>query len=139
MRFALLVALLPGVGLAAQSPISQAFDVAKPITMKGTVVALVVAKGAHSYLVIDAGTERWAVEGNNGITLLRDGWDVKRGLAPGDTVTVVGFPPKPGTKRENIDPNAGAVVIGLAKNGRLVHGTTVTLSSGKTLAFGATR
>ena len=125
--------------LAAQS---QAFDVTHPLTLRGTVSQLVFSPGPHSYLVVDVKdatgeSERWVIQGNPPGALMRDGWNLKESLRLGDAVTIVTFRPRTGaTVAEAIPVAAGAQVLELANRGRLLHGTQVTLSDGKTLTFG---
>jgi hypothetical protein len=98
--------------------------------------------GPHSYLVVDVKdatgkTERWVIQGNPPGALMRDGWNLRESLRLGDAVTIVAFRPQAGSKvTEAIPVAAGAQILELANTGRLLHGTQVTLSDGKSLTFG---
>ena len=80
------------------------FDHSKAVTVKGTVDGFVWENPhVHFRVIVPAGTQNgaaagtWDVEGASTNIMFRQGWN-RLSIKPGDSITVVGYPLKDGTK-----------------------------------------
>ena len=128
------------VGAAAQSSfVSQYYDTSRTETLTGRIASVVLQDSQHTFLLLDVAAgagkaERWAVEGSPAAEL---GWMGRSApVSLGDTITVVVYRAKPGSKVAAIVPADNARLVEAATAGRLVHGTELTLPNGNKLAFG---
>jgi hypothetical protein len=128
------------VGASAQSSfVSQYYDTSRTETLTGRIASVVLQDSQHTFLLLDVAAgadkaERWAVEGRPAAEL---GWMGRSApVRLGDTVTVVVYRAKPGSKVAAIVPADHARLVETATAGRLVHGTELTLPDGSKVAFG---
>jgi hypothetical protein len=132
------IVFLVTVFLNAPVAAGQQFDGTKPLTLKGTVAGTIF--GPESFLIVDVmesgKTATWAVQGKSLQDLMGDGWTTKSTVRLGDTVTVTVFRPRPNVNLLANLTTGEVRVIELAKAGRLVLGTDVTLANGTKLTFG---
>jgi len=124
MRFLVLglvaMAVLP---VAAHHPFTPHYDISKPASITGPIVALRMVN-PHLVLVVDGTgpdgrTGRWAFEGQPPNALYRRVPDYKERLKVGTIITISGWPAK--------DPQA-----------RAFSANTVTFADGTTLVVGST-
>lgn len=130
----------------AQSSLDQLYDRNKQVTVTGMLIGSASPPPPHSvYLLISTrdakGTVvQWAVEGDSIAELHKRGHK-DDSLPMGGTMTVVGHPAKPGQHPEERMPKPirGAIerAFDLAKQGRLIYGTEITLADGTKVPFGA--
>lgn len=146
--FAMTVAVLAlpcSAALFSQTALDQVYDKAKQVSVTGMLVGSATTKPPHSvYLLISArdakgDVQQWAVEGNS-IDELRQRGHKDDALTMGEVITVTGHPAKPGKRPEDRMPRPlrGAVerAFDLAKEGRLIFGTEITLADGTKVPFG---
>ena len=146
--FALTVAILTlprSNVLRAQTALDQGYDGAKQVTVTGMLIGSAAPEPPYSvYLLIstqdDKGhVKQWAVEGD-AIDALRRRGHKDDALKMGEIITVTGHPAKAGKKPEERMPKpirgALARAFDLAKEGRLILGTEITLADGTKLPFG---
>lgn len=131
--------------LIAQTPPSEDYDVTRRVEITGMLVGGAAPAPPHSvYLLVtatdaDGNVQRWAVEGDSADQLRKRGYrdDALRG---GETITVIGYAPRAGRQPERRmpQPPRGPMerASDLAKEGRLILGTEITLANGKTIPFG---
>ena len=149
--FAMAVALLapPFTNtLVSQSALDQMYDTAKEINVTGMLIGSASPKPPYSvYLLISShdakgNVQQWAVEGDSIVELRKRGHK-DDALKMGEVITVTGHPVKPGKRPEDRMPKPlrGAIerAFDLAKQGRLVFGTKITLADGRTIPFGRMR
>lgn len=128
-----------------QTPQSEDYDITRKVGIKGMLVGGAAPAPPHSvYLLVtvtDAkGNEQhWAVEGDSADRLRERGYrdDALRG---GETITVIGYAPRTGRQPERRmpQPPRGPMerASDLAKAGRLILGTEITLADGTKIPFG---
>ena len=143
---AVAVLVLPlSTALVSQTAIDQVYDRARQVTVKGMLVGSAAPKPPHSvYLLISAqdakgNVQQWAVEGDSIDALHRRGHK-DDSIRMGEVITVVGHPAKSGRKPEERMPKpirgALARAFDLAREGRLIFGTEITLADGTKVPFG---
>ena len=141
---------LVGAALAAQTTrqqmIAKNYDTSKPFTFEGALYGQATLRPpAPVYLIIAkedgrGRREEFAVEGDAIDQMRKAGYsdDIVR---VGASVTVHGFRARPGAKVADTIPGArrGALerVMDLAKAGRIMYGTQITLADGKKVPFGS--
>ena len=101
---AVLGLLVADVPVVAHHAFGAEFDIAKPLTLRGT-VTMMEWVNPHSWIHIDVkGPDgkvvAWMIEGGAPNALLRRGWN-RNSVPPGTQVTVVGFRAKDGSNRAN--------------------------------------
>ena len=79
---------------------AAAYDMSKPVVMKGAVVTKYIWANPHTLVFFDAkddkgGTTHWSVELGSPSAIALMGWN-RTSLKPGDVVTVYMFPAKNG-------------------------------------------
>ena len=99
MLAAAAILLFAGAPVAAHHGAPALYDVAHPITIKGTVTEF-VWMSPHAQIYMDVKNEKgevvnWAIETNAPGQLTRAGW-TRRTLKPGDEITVRLIPAKTG-------------------------------------------
>jgi hypothetical protein len=134
--------------LVSQSAVSQEYDAARHVVIKGMLVGSAAPKPPYSvYLLVTAtdakGNEQhWAVEGSP-IDDLRKRGHKDDALTMGEVITVTGHPRRPGKRPEDRMPMPlrGAIhrASVLAKEGRIILGTEITRADGKKIPFGRMR
>jgi Family of unknown function (DUF6152) len=110
-RYAVAIAVLAALPLAAHHELRAEFDEQKPVSLHG-IVTRFEWNNPHAFLYVDVGTENWAVECASPLDLRKSGW-TRDSLKVGDTVTVEGWLARDGSK--------------------LVSARTILLASGKKL------
>jgi hypothetical protein len=123
----------------------QLYDRAKQVKVTGMLIGSATPKPPYSvYLLVSArdakgNVQQWAVEGDSIVELRRRGHK-DDALSMGEVITVTGHPVKPGKRPEDGMPKPlrGAVerAFDLAKAGRLILGTEITLADGTKIPFG---
>lgn len=101
-----LVALLAGAPASAHHSFAAIFDVAKPVTLTGTVTR-VEWMNPHAWIYLDVkkddGTvEAWAFEMGSPNRLLRYGWN-QNSLPTGQTVTIAGSQARDGSLKAAVN------------------------------------
>jgi hypothetical protein len=151
IRWCMIAALgLVGAAVAAQTPrqrmIAENYDTSKPFTFEGVLWGQATLRPpAPVYLLIKkedstGKSEEWAVEGDSIDKMRVVGYsdDIVR---MGASVTVRGFRARPGAKVADTIRGArrGALerVMDLAKAGRIMYATQITLADGKKVPFGS--
>jgi hypothetical protein len=140
---------LAGAVVAAQTPrqrtIAENYDTSKPFTFEGMLWGQAnLRPPASVYLLVkneDAKgkTEEWAVEGDSMDKMRAAGYsdDV---VKMGAIIRVRGFRARSGANVADTiaGPRRGALerVMDLAKAGRIMYGTEITLADGKRVPFG---
>jgi hypothetical protein len=135
---------------AAQTPrqlvIAENYDTSKPFTFEGMLWGQATLRPPASvYLLVKSEdskgkTEEWAVEGDSIDKMRVAGYsdDIVR---MGATISVRGFRAKRGANVVDTiaGPRRGALarVMDLAKAGRIMYGTQITLADGKKVPFGS--
>ena len=125
--------------------LDQVYDKAKQVTVTGMLIGSAGPKPPYSvYLLISTqdakgNITQWAVEGDS-IDQLRRRGHKDDALRMGEVITVTGHPAKAGKKPEERMPKpirgALARAFDLAKEGRLILGTEITLADGSKVPFG---
>jgi len=125
--------------------LDQVYDKAKQVTVTGMLIGSAGPKPPYSvYLLISTqdakgNIKQWAVEGDS-IDQLRKRGHKDDALRMGEVITVTGHPAKAGKKPEERMPKpirgALARAFDLAKEGRLILGTEITLADGSKMPFG---
>ena len=153
----LVVLLLMSTSLVAHHKTADYYDVTKPVILKGVVKEFIRAN-PHSFILIEVKNskgvgETWAVEGDGPNNLIAAGWDLRasgwdaKTVKTGDTISLAAFPGKAGGNlgatividESRMSPELVAGMRRVAdaqREGRLVHGTDVTLPDGRKLLFG---
>jgi len=131
--------------LRSQTAFDQGYDKNKQVTVTGMLIGSAAPKPPYSvYLLISTrdakgNVKQWAVEGDS-IDALRRRGHKDDALRMGETITVTGHPAKAGWKPEERMPKPlrGALerAFHLAKEGRLILGTEITLADGSSMPFG---
>ncbi len=88
-------------GISAHHSFGAEYDLAKPITLRGTVVKWEMIN-PHSYITVDVKNEdgtvtRWSVQFGAPSFLYRNGWR-KDSVKPGDELTINGYLAKDGSR-----------------------------------------
>jgi hypothetical protein len=141
---------LVSAAVAAQTPrqrvIAENYDTSKPFTFEGMLWGQATLRPPASvYLLVKnedskGKTEEWAVEGDSIDKMRIAGYsdDIVR---MGAIIRVRGFRAKPGANVvDTIEgPRRGALerVMELAKAGRIMYGTQITMADGKKVPFGS--
>jgi hypothetical protein len=135
---------------AGQTPrqriIAENYDTSKPFTFEGMLWGQATLRPPASvYLLVKkedskGKTEEWAVEGDS-IDRMRVAGYSDDIVKMGAIISVRGFRAKPGANVADTiaGPRRGALerVMDLAKAGRIMYGTQITLADGKTVPFGS--
>lgn len=139
------LAFLLSAALISQTALEEVYDRTKQVTVKGMLIGSATPAPPHSvYLLISAqdskgNIQQWAVEGDSILELRRRGHK-DDALTMGEFMTVKGHPAKPGKRPEERMPKPlrGAVqrAYDLAREGRLIFGTEITLADGTKVPFG---
>jgi hypothetical protein len=134
------------VGLRAQAPRSDVYDMATSTTLKGTVSAILLPTGAPVFLLLDVSgrsgqREQWAIEGDLPNKLIAAGWRPRMGtpVAVGNVIDVVVYRVKAGMDPMTLVPASEAALVASAKARRVAYGTEITLPGGKTVTFGGNK
>jgi Family of unknown function (DUF6152) len=138
--------LLLADALIAQTTLDQVYDNNKQVKVTGMLIGSATPQPPYSvYLLISTrdakgNVVQWAVEGDSIAELHKRGHR-DDSLTMGETMTVVGYPAKPGLHPEERMPKPirGAIerAFDLAKQGRLIYGTEIIRSDGTKVPFGA--
>ena len=141
---------LVAAAVAAQTPrqrmIAENYDTSKPFTAEGVLYGQATLRPPASvYLLIKkedstGKSEEWAVEGDS-IDRMRVAGYSDDIVKMGAFISVRGFRAKAGANvvRTIAGPRRGALerVMDLAKAGRIMYGTEITLADGKKVPFGS--
>jgi hypothetical protein len=142
VRVTIVLAALTALGMAGcttpSRALSEEFDTTRTVSLSGRVATLLVQHSQHTYVLIDvqisAGrAERWAVRSRPSAE--REWTPTDPPFKPGDLVTVVAYPAKPGADVNATIPAEYPRLAEVTKAGRLVYGIQLTLVDGNTIAF----
>jgi hypothetical protein len=142
------ILVLPLSDVFSQTPLDQVYDKTKQVTVKGMLIGSATTRPPYSvYLLVSAQDAKgnvlqWAVEGDSIVELRKRGHK-DDALTMGEVITVSGHPARPGKHPEDRMPKPvrGALerAFELAKAGRLIYGTEITLADGTKIPFGRMR
>jgi hypothetical protein len=128
---------------AGQSSLDH-YDATSPITVTGMMIGMATLESPRPVYLIVEGQDaagkpgRWAVEAKSMAELRKHGWTAET-LRGGETITVRAFRAKRGAYVAETIPaprrRVLEMVFELAKKGRLLYGTELTLPDGKKLAL----
>jgi hypothetical protein len=131
--------------LITQTALDQVYDKTKQVVVKGMLIGSATTKAPHSvYLLISAqdakgNVQQWAVEGDPIDELHKHGYKDDK-VKMGELITVVGYAARPGKRPEDGMPKpvrgALARAFDLAREGRLIYGTEITVADGTKVPFG---
>jgi hypothetical protein len=137
--------VLSTVSVAEQPALDQVYDKTKQVVVTGMLIGSATTRPPYSvYLLIstrDAKGEivQWAIEGDSIAELHKRGHK-DDALTMGEVITVTGHPARKGQHPEERMPKPvrGALerAFDLAKEGRLIYGTEITLEAGNKIPFG---
>ena len=133
-------------GLLAQRPaLDDVYDRTKQVVVKGMLTGSATTRPPYSvYLLISSqdakgNNKHWAVEGDS-IPELRKRGHKDDALKMGEVISVTGHPARAGRRPEERMPKPirGALerAFHVAKEGRLIYGTEITLPHGTKVPFG---
>lgn len=131
--------------LISQPALDDVYDKTKQVSVHGMLIGSATTKPPYSvYLLISAkdgkgNIQQWAVEGDSIDELHKRGHTDDK-VTMGEFITVTGHPARPGKRPEDRMPKPvrGALerALDLAKEGRLIYGTDITLADGTKIPFG---
>ncbi len=131
--------------LTSQTPQSQDYDIQRKVVLKGMLVGGAAPAPPHSvYLLVtetdlEGNEEHWAVEGDSSDRLRERGYR-DDALTMGGIITVTGYAPRAGRQPQRRMPQpprrAMERASDLARAGRLILGTEITLADGTKIPFG---
>jgi hypothetical protein len=142
---ATLAMVLSSAPVAQQPALDQVYDKTKKVVVTGMLIGSATTKPPYSvYLLISTRDDKgeivqWAIEGDS-IAELHERGHKDDALTMGEVITVTGHPARTGQHPEERMPKPvrGALerAFDLAKEGRLIYGTEITLEAGNKIPFG---
>jgi hypothetical protein len=142
---AVLAAPLANALLAQRPALDDVYDRTKQVVVKGMLIGSATPRPPYSvYLLLSAedakgNIEHWAVEGDSIAELHKRGHK-DDALKMGEILSVAGHPAREGRRPEDRMPKPVRGALGrafhVAKEGRLIYGTEITLPDGTKVPFG---